>query len=262
MSSPGADPVRSLSFERIADRYDETRGGEERGQRFAAGLAPLLDMGTPVLEVGIGTGVVAKGLTELGFRVMGVDISHSMAARARDRLGARVALGDARRLPIATAAVAQAYSVWVLHVVGDLTAVLAEVSRALRPGGRYLVVPATPVERPADPIGATFWDLQHAVDPGRTRDDGEERLRQLAGPAGLRVVESRQWESFDYEEAPAETIAKIESRSFSILWDLPDETWRSVVEPTLTWLRSLPDPDRPIARRSTDRVVVLERAPD
>jgi SAM-dependent methyltransferase len=260
MSSGSLGP-QSLSFERIADRYDETRGGEERGRRFAAGLAPLLDAREPVLEVGIGTGVVAKGLTEAGFRVLGVDISHSMAARARDRLGPRVALGDARRLPIATSAAVQAYSVWVLHVVGDLPGVLAEVARILRPGGRYLVVPAQPADRPADPIGGTFWDLQHTVDPARTRDDGEDRLRQLAGPA-LRVVESRQWEAFDYEEAPAETIAKIESRSFSILWDLPDDTWRTVVEPTLTWLRSLPDPDRPIARRSTDRVVVLERQRD
>ena len=51
----------SLSFERIADRYDATRGGEQRGRRTAASLAPLLDPVWPVVEIGIGTGVIALG---------------------------------------------------------------------------------------------------------------------------------------------------------------------------------------------------------
>ena len=125
-------PGRSRSFERIADRYDETRGGEDRGRRFAANLLPLLDARLPTLEIGIGTGVVAMGLAGLGCRVFGVDISPAMLSRARGRLGPRVAIGDARRLPVAEASFAGAYSVWVLHVVGNVPAVLAEERKSTR----------------------------------------------------------------------------------------------------------------------------------
>jgi ubiquinone/menaquinone biosynthesis C-methylase UbiE len=96
----------SLSFERIADRYDATRGGEQRGRRTAASLAPLLDPVWPVVEIGIGTGVIALGLRELGFAVVGVDLSPAMTQRARRRLGPVVAVADAAHLPVADAAIA------------------------------------------------------------------------------------------------------------------------------------------------------------
>lgn len=219
----------SLSFERIADRYDETRGGENRGRRFAAHLAGMLDPAQPVVEIGVGTGVVATGLQDLGYRVIGLDLAGGMLARARRRIGPRVAAADARRLPLRDGSVSQALSVWVLHVVGDVAHVLAEVARILSPGGRYLVVPASGDRPQDDPIGAAIWDMQ------------------------VRLVH-------DYEESPAQAIRKIETGSYSALWDLPGETWRRAVEPTLQELRSLPDPDRPIPRRSTDRVVVMGRS--
>jgi ubiquinone/menaquinone biosynthesis C-methylase UbiE len=129
----------SLSFEPIADRYDATRGGDQRGRRTAANLAPLLDPAAPVLEVGIGTGIVALALRQLGLTVVGVDLSPAMAQRARRRLGPVVAVAHAAQLPVADAAIQQAVSVWLLHLVADRAVVLAEVARALRPGGRYLV---------------------------------------------------------------------------------------------------------------------------
>jgi ubiquinone/menaquinone biosynthesis C-methylase UbiE len=48
----------SINFDRVADRYDESRGGAARGERFAAGLLPWLVPGR-VLEVGVGTGLVS-----------------------------------------------------------------------------------------------------------------------------------------------------------------------------------------------------------
>lgn len=249
---------RSLPFDRIAESYDETRGGEDRGRRFARELASLLDPTQPVLEVGIGTGVVALGLKELGHRVFGADLSLPMLRRAVDRIGPRVAVADARALPLADGSFQQAYSVWVLHVVGDMAEVLREVARVLRPGGRYLVVPAIG-ERPSDPVGRPIWDMQRMLDPEGSRADHEERLGALAPGAGLRLVEIRSWPLHDYEETPAEALRKIESRSYSILWDVTEEDWRRAVVPAIEVLRSLPDPDRPVRRTSTNRLVVLEK---
>ena len=56
---------RPVTFDRVADSYDETRGGLERGREGAAVLAGPLPAGGPLLEIGVGTGLVAAGLAEL-----------------------------------------------------------------------------------------------------------------------------------------------------------------------------------------------------
>jgi hypothetical protein len=122
----------SVSFDRIADRYDATRGGLERGRLLARSIAPHLHPG-PVLEVGVGTGAVSSGIDDLGHRVIGVDLSLPMLARAVERLGARVAAADGHHLPVPDGAVPNVVLVWVLHLVGDPESVLAETVRARWP---------------------------------------------------------------------------------------------------------------------------------
>jgi ubiquinone/menaquinone biosynthesis C-methylase UbiE len=209
---PPGESSRSLTFERIADSYDATRGGEGRGRRFAAELHPFLDLAEPALEIGVGTGVVALGLKEFGHRIIGVDLSEAMLGYARRRIGPRVAAADAMRLPVADSSVAQVLIVWVLHVVGDVAAALGEVGRVLRPGGRFLVVPAMHDE-PADPIGRIIRDMQTRLDSRGRRSDEEQRVRSLAAAAGLRLAEARDLRAADYEESPAQAIRKVEARS-------------------------------------------------
>jgi ubiquinone/menaquinone biosynthesis C-methylase UbiE len=250
--------THSLPFDRIAESYDETRGGEERGRRFATELARFLDPALPVLDVGVGTGVVAFGLTELGYDVVGVDLSLPMLQAAERRVGPRILQCDARSLPFADGSFDQAYSVWVLHVVGDVSAVLREVGRILRPGGRYVVVPAIG-DNPSDPIGAAIRAMQRGLDPQGIRRDNEERLRALAPEAGLRVLARHTWALHDYAETPAEALGKIETRSLSILWDTTEEQWDRFVVPTMAALRALPDPDQPVMRTSTNELIVMEK---
>jgi hypothetical protein len=62
-----------IRFDDVADRFDETRGGESRGDDIAAELYAWLPVpASPVLEVGVGTGVVALGLRRRGCSVVGV----------------------------------------------------------------------------------------------------------------------------------------------------------------------------------------------
>jgi SAM-dependent methyltransferase len=253
--------AESLSFERIADRYDETRGGEERGRHAAAILHGVLDLGPLTLEVGVGTGLVADALAEMGHRVVGVDLSPGMAARAVERVGARVAVADARRLPVRDGLFDQTYSVWVLHLVGDLPAVLTEVTRVLRPGGRYVVVPAYGQDADTgDRIGRWFQEMWDELDPEGIRRDNEPRLRELAPSAGLRVTDAFRGPDLVRRESPAKLIQNIEQRVFSILWDVDEDRWRRHVEPVLEVLRSMPDPETPVERPLPFNVVVLERA--
>ena len=90
----------SISFDALADVYDETRGGLARGHNYAKALGAHLTPGQTVLEVGMGTGAVSAGLHALGHPVVGVDLAPKMLAKAAARLGpvaASVARGWAKR---------------------------------------------------------------------------------------------------------------------------------------------------------------------
>jgi len=249
----------SKSFERVAESYDATRGGEERGERVAAELAAHLDSSRPVLEVGMGTGVVALALIRLGFGVAGVDISAAMLRRAVERIGPRAAQADASRMPFPDGAFEQAYSVWVLHVVGDPEAVLQEVGRVLAPGGRYLVAPARGRERSADEIDGWLFHMSLELGVERRMDDADA-LREPAERAGLKLAATVPMRLATFDESPAETARQLEVRSGSILWELDDETFERVVRPVIERILALPDADTPLTRSVQPApLVVLEK---
>jgi ubiquinone/menaquinone biosynthesis C-methylase UbiE len=98
-----------------------------------------------VLEVGCGTGVVLRDLIPLvgkGGRVAGVDPSRTVLATAR-RLcrgtGINLRLGDGAKLPFKDDGFDVALAVTVLLHVADPVAVVREMARVTRPGGRVAV---------------------------------------------------------------------------------------------------------------------------
>lgn len=100
--------------------------------------------GRRVLEVGCGAAQCARWLTTQGATVIGVDLSASQLAHAREldrRTGVHVALaqGDATTLPVASESVDLACSAFgAVPFVADSGAVMREVARVLRPGGRWV----------------------------------------------------------------------------------------------------------------------------
>jgi ubiquinone/menaquinone biosynthesis C-methylase UbiE len=231
---------QSISFDRIADRYDETRGGEQRGQAIAAEIEPHLGAARRILEVGVGTGVVSKAFDALGRTVVGVDISAEMLTRAHSRLGSRVARADGHTLPVPSATVDAAYLVWVLHLVADPPSVIAECARVLRGGGALVAV--------AGRVHADYADMtahNDALDTLRNdRPDTAEAVAEWATAAGLHTIAHRELNE-SHEATPAQFADVLERRVFSFLWDVDDQTWSDVVQPAIDGLRALPDPTRP-----------------
>ncbi|HEX9537288.1 MAG TPA: class I SAM-dependent methyltransferase [Streptosporangiaceae bacterium] len=94
----GFDPRTSFGHE-MSKRYDavDTRGDEEATVAFLARLAGQRD----ALEFAIGTGRIALPLTAAGVRVDGIEQSHHMVDRMREKPGGNnieVTIGDMSRV--------------------------------------------------------------------------------------------------------------------------------------------------------------------
>lgn len=103
----------------------------------------VLDPALVVGDLGCGTGALAEALAPHVARVEAVDASPAMLAAARTRLAphANVSVreGTLEALPLADASLDAAVLLLVLHHVADPRAVLREVARVVRPGGRVVV---------------------------------------------------------------------------------------------------------------------------
>lgn len=246
----------SLPFDRVADRYDETRGGEARGELTAVEIRPWLVPGR-ILEVGVGTGVVAAALRRDGLDVVGIDLAPAMLARAWARVGSRVAVGDALALPVADSTVDNVVFVAALHAIGDVSGAVAEAARVLHPGGRLIAFHGAPTrERDDEDLASAMSGL----DPlSLRRPDSPETLHAATAAAGLAPVGAKLAAPIRFSESPNDLINGIEQRLWSYLWNVDPVTWRDVVAPVADRLRRLPDPDRPRPYLSRSRLAVFER---
>lgn len=135
-------------FASAAGEWAEMRR-ELFGQRFDLhALLGLLDRQAVVGDLGAGTGQVAEALAPFVGGVVAVDHSEAMLEAARARLAdadnVDVRAGRLEALPIADEELDAALLGLVLHHMPSPDVVLAEAARALRPGGRLLIVEMHP----------------------------------------------------------------------------------------------------------------------
>lgn len=97
------------------------------------------------LDAACGTGRHSRLLAERGHRVIGVDGTPGMLARARERVPAgEFLLGDLHHLPVGDAEVDLVVCALALTHVPALTPVIAEFARVLRPGGHLVIADIHP----------------------------------------------------------------------------------------------------------------------
>ncbi|MBS1675941.1 MAG: class I SAM-dependent methyltransferase [Actinobacteria bacterium] len=136
-------------FAKLPDSYDEVAAGfsffQDRRWRRAAVEAVRATPEDRVLDVACGTGLVGAALVERwGCRVVGLDQSAAMMARARSRVAADPRLagrvnfvaGEAESLPFADCEFDHLTFAYLLRYVEDPAATLRELARVVRPGGR------------------------------------------------------------------------------------------------------------------------------
>jgi SAM-dependent methyltransferase len=232
------DPVR---FDRAADFYDASRAiAPEAMERTIELLAGELRGRGLALEVGVGTGLLALPLYDAGIAVAGLDISGPMIGKLVEKAGGSppfpLALGDATRMPFADDAFDAAYLRWVLHLISDWRALVAEVVRTVRPGGVFVAK-----------LGSY----------GGAHEDIRKRFEELSGfnttPVGL------DWAAFDeldaelgryggslrilppayesFEESLEDFVRGIEENRYSWTWPIPEDVRLRTVAEIRPWAK-------------------------
>ena len=134
-------------FDRIAPVYDAmnrlmTAGLDQRWRRETA--AAVVQPGDRVLDICCGTGDLALAAVEAGGKVTGLDFSEPMLERARAKSpGVEWVSGDALALPFGDGSFDAVTTGFGLRNLADAEQGLAEMRRALKPGGRVAILEIT-----------------------------------------------------------------------------------------------------------------------
>jgi demethylmenaquinone methyltransferase / 2-methoxy-6-polyprenyl-1,4-benzoquinol methylase len=99
-----------------------------------------------VLDLACGTGDLCRELAAFGYQPAGFDFSRGMLERART--DAPLVQADVLRLPVGDGAADGVTCGFALRNVVSVDALLAEVARVVRPGGRVVLLEASEPDHP------------------------------------------------------------------------------------------------------------------
>jgi ArsR family transcriptional regulator len=171
--------VSQRFFEKAAGRWDKLRE-ELFGQTpHVHAIGGLLDDSWVVGDLGCGTGHMAAALAPFVAQVLAVDRSGDMLQAARRRLrdfpNVELRRGELESLPVDTRTLDAATLTLVLHHVPDPAAVLGDVARVLKPGGRVVITDMLPHDREEyrQQLGHVWLGF------------GDDQIRRLLASAGF-----------------------------------------------------------------------------
>jgi SAM-dependent methyltransferase len=234
-ATPGAISTGEV-YRSWASHYD-TDGNQliDVEQPIVHRILDGLPVGT-ALDAACGTGRHAAYLDARGHRVIGCDSSAEMLAYARKRLpNVDLCQADLHRLPVPDGAIDTIVCALALTHVQDLTPVLAEFARVLRPGGHLVISDShliatylTPISVRTGPDGPAIWTnhghlaadyLKAALPAGfHVRHCEEPRrppsARASSAPDSLPAPGS--WDVMNY--CPAAAAAALDGSPIAIIW--------------------------------------------
>lgn len=168
----------------------------EAALRMEIGSAPI----QALLDIGTGTGRMLELFAPLAVRAVGVDASAEMLAVARANLekaavrNAVVRQGDLFALPVEPGAYDLIIIHQVLHYLDDGARALREVARALRPGGRLVIVDFAPHELEFmredfahRRLGFARETIEHWFETAHIEPQGWRMVETGEGPSSLTV---------------------------------------------------------------------------
>lgn len=135
--------ISTGSYRNFAENYDERLQGlgYSTPATVAQRFGNLFSEGTRILELGVGTGLLARNLAKSGsnWRLIGVDISQEMLDAVPAGLYEELHLGDVSLdLPLEGSSFDGAVALGVSEYIADVEGWFTAVQRLLRPGSPWV----------------------------------------------------------------------------------------------------------------------------
>jgi ubiquinone/menaquinone biosynthesis C-methylase UbiE len=225
----------AAAFDQISAAYDATRDPLDPSTLAALGDRLQQHGVRRVLEIGVGTGRIARPLNDRGIEVTGIDASRSMLAVARSKGVPRLVRGNAYHLPFPDGAFDATLFVHVLHILDRRGEAIAEAERVGRHGAYALVHPGrgsderAGAEESQDPRRIVYRYLAEAGYPVPRGSEGprarERRLLAELPPDELVVISDR-----EVTEPLALRLRMLEQRASRHTLSIPPDVLRRATE--------------------------------
>jgi demethylmenaquinone methyltransferase/2-methoxy-6-polyprenyl-1,4-benzoquinol methylase len=198
-------------FDRTAGDYDRI----ERMMAFGSGgwyrhralRTAGLEAGMSVLDIGTGTGLVARGAVKIvgdAALVTGVDPSAGMRDHAKVPTGVRLLAGRAESIPVEDASADFLSMGYALRHISDLSLAFREFHRVLKPGGRLCLLEIT------SPKGS----VRRALLKIYMRGYVPIVSRALARHAGTPELMRYYWDTIEACASPAAIVTALSAAGF------------------------------------------------
>ncbi len=262
-----------VNYDHAVEFYDATRGYRDGVvERYREALLDFIgaDASARFLELGIGSGLIARAFYPVARHYVGIDFSLGMMRLIQGKLAGDwrppLAQADARFLPFAADSVDIIHAVRVFHHLPDWRDCIDEARRLLRPGGALVIVEMLPpagADRPPWGIVQDKWDeILRGMGVSDDGDDGgiwltDDVMRQYIEATGARADFV---DLLRYLEKPVSPRIMVERRAagmFSSDWRLPETIHREASRALRDWLeRDCEAPDDMVEREMIFRAVI------
>ena len=263
-----------VNYDQAVSFYDATRGYRDGVvERYREALLDYtgMDASASFLELGIGSGLIARAFYPVARHYVGIDYSLGMMRLIRGKLMGDwrppLAQADARFLPFVAGSFDIVHAVRVFHHLADWRACIDEARRLLRGGGALVIVEMIPPAGAEEPPWAIVQDKWDEIlrGLGVSSDDGmdegiwltDEAMRQYIEASGARadVVDLLR-----YLEKPVSPRIMVERRAagmFSSDWRLPEAIHQKASRALRDWLeRDCEAPDDLVEREMLFRALI------
>jgi 2-polyprenyl-3-methyl-5-hydroxy-6-metoxy-1,4-benzoquinol methylase len=175
--------------------YSARLGTETRADRKFYSMFLDLILSTrvpqePVLDVGIGHGLLEHQLRLRGFffEIVGIDVDLARIAYAKRTAEVAALLADARFLPVASCAIDTIVMAETLEHITNATMCLTEIRRVLKPEGHLFLSTPNFDRRFLESLAITFRLSKGMRDRTHAHEFKSDELTQLLRSVGFRVL--------------------------------------------------------------------------
>jgi ubiquinone/menaquinone biosynthesis C-methylase UbiE len=200
-----------------------------------------------VLDVGVGTGRFAKPLSDIGFEVVGIDVSRRMMWKARQKGVQNLILADAHRMPFRDESFDASIIIHVLHLIPDWLNVAREMGRVTKSRVAALLrnrrtewsntLSLSSYSSTATPLFPELWtryaelreEMGYPIRRNRRMWQNEEEIRSQLPPMKLVKISDEV-----VVTSISDLIARFQQRAYPMLQDIPSDVHDKIIQKLLS----------------------------